>query len=129
VGDFAEKYGLEIEIYEDFRERKVDSCWIDDFTTFSKKQWEDFDYKLSDGECLGEVQKRNIAALKLVLEKFSGRTVAIAGHGTALSTIINYYDKSFNYKDFERIKNIMPWIVEMHFDEKGTCTYIKEHLL
>ena len=35
VKDFSEKVGLDIEIVEDFRERKVDSAWIDDFATFN----------------------------------------------------------------------------------------------
>lgn len=42
--------GLEINIIEDFRERKVDSIWIEDFDKFAKEQWSNFDYKLSDGE-------------------------------------------------------------------------------
>ena len=50
VAHFAETKKLEIETVEDFRERKVDSEWIADFDTFCKRQWEDFDYKLSDGE-------------------------------------------------------------------------------
>jgi len=38
----------------------VGNVWIEDFNSFAKKQWEDFDYKLSDGESLREVQNRNI---------------------------------------------------------------------
>ena len=129
VADFAEKYGFSIQIVEGFRERKVDSCWIEDFAAFTKKQWEDFDYKLSDGECLKEVQCRNITALKETLKKYPEKRIVIGSHGTALSTIINYYNNSFGYKDFERIKNIMPWIVEMDFNENGNCTEIKEHFI
>ena len=36
VADFAEKEGLTIETIDDFRERRVDSCWIEDFNAFSK---------------------------------------------------------------------------------------------
>lgn len=129
VGDFAQKFGFEIETIEDFRERKIDSAWIEDFEAFSKKQWEDFNYKLSDGECLKEVQDRNISALNLVLKKYPDKTIVIGSHGTTLSTIINNFNKSFCYEDFKRIKNIMPWIVEFNFDENGTCTKIQEHLI
>lgn len=55
VRDFADKHNLEIEVVENFRERRIDSCWIEDFTGFCKRQWKDFDYKLLDGECLQEV--------------------------------------------------------------------------
>jgi 2,3-bisphosphoglycerate-dependent phosphoglycerate mutase len=127
VQDFADKNGLPVEIVEDFRERKVDSCWIEDFASFSKKQWSDFSFKLSDGECLKEVQERNISALNNVLEQYSGKNIVVGSHGTALSTIINFYDKSFGYDDFENIRFLMPWIVEFSFDELGNCTGIKRH--
>ncbi|MBQ8575808.1 MAG: histidine phosphatase family protein [Clostridia bacterium] len=115
VAHFADNKGLNIEIVDDFRERKVDSIWIEDFTSFSKAQWADFDYKLSDGESLNEVQSRNIYALKKVLEKYKDKNIAIGSHGTALSTIINYYDNSFGYEGFEKIRTVMPWIVEFTF--------------
>ena len=127
VQDFADKNGLPVEIVEDFRERKVDSGWIEDFASFSKKQWSDFSFKLLDGECLKEVQDRNISALNNVLEQYSGKNIVVGSHGTALSTIINFYDKSFGYDDFENIRFLMPWIVEFSFDELGNCTGIKRH--
>lgn len=127
IDEFASAAGLSIELMEDFRERRVDSCWIEDFTAFSKQQWSDFSYKLSDGECLAEVQERNISALKTVLEKYSGKVIAIAGHGTAISTVINYFDSAFGYSEFERIKSIMPWIVEFDFDENLGCIAISDH--
>ena len=124
VVHFADSKGLNIEIIDDFRERKVDSIWIEDFVSFSKAQWKDFDYKLSDGESLNEVQSRNISALNNVLEKHKGKNIAIGSHGTALSTIINYYDKSFGYENFERIRTVMPWIVEFTF-KNDECISIK----
>lgn len=124
VAHFADNKGLNIEIVDGFRERKVDSVWIDDFASFSKAQWDDFDYKSSDGESLNEVQIRNISSLNNVLEKYQGKNIAIGSHGTALSTIINYYDKSFGYEDFERIRTVMPWIVEFTF-QNDECILIK----
>lgn len=127
IKPFAESRGLAIEIIEDFRERKVGACWIEDFSEFAKRQWEDFDYKLSDGECLREVQERNISALKSVLQKHPGKSIVIGSHGTALSTIINYFNHSFGYDDFRKIKNRMPWIVEFDFDEDARCVEIKQY--
>ncbi len=129
VKPFAEKNGLEIEIMEDFRERKVDSCWIEDFAEFARKQWSDFDYRLSDGECLREVQDRNIRAVKIVLRKYPGKNIVIGSHGTALSTVINYFDRSFGYDEFEIIKNRMPWIVEFDFDDNAECIAIRQFVL
>lgn len=117
IKPFTDANNINVELIEDFRERKVDSCWIDDFHGFSQRQWEDFNYKLLDGECLHEVQERNIKALEKVLKKFYGKNIVIGTHGTALSTIINYYESSYGYKDFDEIRSLMPWIVKFTFDE------------
>lgn len=124
VTHLADSKGLDIEMVDDFRERKVDNIWIEDFVSFSKAQWSDFDYKLSDGESLNDVQSRNISALNGILKKYEDKNIVIGSHGTALSTIINYYDKSFGYEDFEKIRTIMPWIVEFTF-HNDECTSIK----
>lgn len=128
VRHFAEAKGFEINIVDDFRERKIDSVWLDDFTAFSRAQWADFNYKLSDGESLGEVQNRNIKALNNVLNEYKNKNIVIGSHGTALSTIVNYYDKNFGYNEFEKIRTLMPWVVEFTFD--GTaCVDIKQYNL
>lgn len=116
VKEFADAHDIQVELIDDFRERRVDSCWIDDFNAFAKQQWLDFDYKLSDGETLREVQARNVAALDKLLTRYNGQCIAIGSHGTALSTVINYYQPSFGYDDFKRIQNLMPWIVRFCFD-------------
>lgn len=128
IREFAESRKLEIGMVEDFRERKIDTVWIEDFTEFCRKQWEDFSYKLSDGESLGEVQKRNVSALNKVLEQYEGKTIVVGSHGTALSTIINYYDRSFGYSDFEKIRALMPWVVKFVFRGKE-CVEIRQYNL
>ena len=126
VLEFADKNNLPIRLVDDFRERKIDSTWIEDFNAFAKQQWSDFSYKLSDGECLREVQERNIRALNCVLEQCRGQNIVVGSHGTALSTIINYYDKSFGYSEFQEIKKLMPWIVRFRF-ENDTCVKIEKY--
>ena len=128
VQEFTEKQGMAIEVIEDFRERRIDSGWIEDFKGFCKKQWEDFDYKLSDGENLGEVQQRNVTALEDVLKRYAGKNIVVGSHGTALSTIINYYDKSFGYAQFEEIRTLMPWVVKFCF-EGSECVEIQKYNL
>lgn len=124
IQDFAETLGYDINCIEDFRERKVDSGWIENFEEFAKKQWSDFNYKLTDGETLQEVQDRNINALQFVLKMDRGKTIAIGTHGTALSTIVNYYQPMFKFDDFWKIVDVMPWIVKMTFDDE-TCLNIE----
>ena len=116
IKHFTDSKGITIKIVDDFRERKIDSCWIEDFQGFARKQWEDFTYKLSDGECLKEVQDRNINALKDAVTTYKDKNIIVGSHGTALSTIINYYSPTFKYEQFEEIRSVMPWIVMFEFD-------------
>lgn len=116
VKNFADTLGYSIEKVNDFRERKIDSVWIEDFEIFCKNQWTDFNFKLKDGESLKEVQNRNISALKEVLKKYNGKNIVIGTHGTALSTIINYYDNTFGYECYQKYKSLMPWIAKLIFN-------------
>lgn len=124
IKDFAKTTGLEIRIDNDFRERKVGE-WVEDFETFSQKQWEDFDFRLAQGESLREVQERNISALFEVINNNMGKSIAIATHGTALSTIINYFNPDFGYDNFWNIVDKMPYILHFRF-EGMELEYIKE---
>ncbi|MCL2159031.1 MAG: histidine phosphatase family protein [Oscillospiraceae bacterium] len=122
VSDFAEQSGLEIELVEDFCERRsdIDFASVDfGFEAFMQRQWADFNYTYSDGECLAEVQSRNIAALNDVLKRYSGKNIVIGTHGTALSTIINYYDHTYGFADFMAMVNILPWVVKADFNDDG----------
>jgi len=132
VKDFADKAGLTIETDYDFRERKVGDGWLEDFDGFARKQWDDFDFALEHGECLKTVQNRNLEALKRVLAQVkdspdaAGKNIAIGTHGTALSTVVNHFDPAFGYEDFQRIVDLMPWIVELEFDG-DRCVAVKEY--
>ena len=116
IKELSQTLNIEIEIINDFRERKISDVWIEDFNSFSKNQWDNFEYKLNGGESLKEVQDRNVKALHKILNENSNKNIVIGTHGTALSTIINYYDDTFDYLSFTKIKDIMPFILCMEFD-------------
>ncbi len=125
VTPLADALGLPVELVDGFRERRIDS-WIEDFEAYSRRQWADFEYKRADGESLGEVERRNIAALEGVLARFSGKAVAAGAHGTALSTILHHFRPGFGYNDFQRIRPLMPWIVRLDF-EGAECVGIETY--
>ena len=108
----ADFFGMSIVTDERFRERKAGN-WE---TGWLEKRWADFSCAEENGECLASVQARNVEALKEIISEHAGETVVIGTHGTALSTILNYYDDSFGLKDFMRIVGWMPYIVELVFD-------------
>ena len=109
--------GLNITIVDNFRERKIADGWIENFDEFCKKQWQDFSYKLENSESLKETQERNIKSLKKILEDKPENTIIIGTHGTSLSTIINYYDKTYGYSEFKKIEKIMPYIIKLEFNK------------
>lgn len=90
VTNLSEALGIKIETEEDLRERNAGKWHGDNFFDFIEKQWADFNYHILDGECLADVQKRNISVVERIVEKYSGEVIGVATHGTALSTIINY---------------------------------------
>ena len=45
-----------------------------------------------------------------------GKKIVIGTHGTALSSILNYYDDRFGCEDFLRIIDWMPYILELDFE-------------
>ena len=96
IKELSQILNMEIEIVNDFRERKISDVWREDFNSFSKNQWSNFEYKLNCGESLKEVQDRNIKALHKILNENSNKNIVIGTHGTALSTIINYYDDTYS---------------------------------
>lgn len=107
---------LNIITVEDFRERKVTDQWIENFDELSKEQWEDFNYKFSDGENLNEVALKNVTALENLLEIHVGQSIVVGSHGTSLFTIINHYTGKFSFEDFNKIKGIIPWLVQFNFN-------------
>lgn len=116
IGGLARELKMDIATDYDFREREAGSWHGDNFLKYIEAQWADFNYHIEDGECLASVQQRNIRALKKVLTAHKDKTIVIATHGTALSTIINYYKSEYDFHSFMRILNFMPYVIKMEFD-------------
>lgn len=114
ISKCAQKFNIEIYTDERFRERKIGENEFD----FLQKRWDDFSFCEKDGESLSEVQARNIEALKEVLNLYNSKNIVIGTHGTALSTILNYYDSSFNCDSFKRIWKCMPYIIRCDFNNE-----------
>lgn len=70
---------------------------------------------------------RNIAALNDILDAHKDENVMVGTHGTALSTILHYYDNSFGADDFMRIIDFMPYIIRLGFE--GRECVEKEEIL
>jgi 2,3-bisphosphoglycerate-dependent phosphoglycerate mutase len=116
VKGIAEMKGIKIETIEDFRERKVSNGHIEDFFTYAERQWNDFDYRLEEGESLNQTQERVMKAVNIILERHSGESIVIGTHGTALGVILNYFNKKYDFNFWKTIK--MPDIFMFVFNKK-----------
>jgi 2,3-bisphosphoglycerate-dependent phosphoglycerate mutase len=131
----AKHFGMEILTDERLREREKGlngngGGGISPLEMF-RKRWADHDYHEVGGESIAMVQKRNIEALEDILAENENNNIVIGTHGTALSSILNYYDPSFGCDDFLRIIDYMPYIIELDFDggtliDKKELAYIKK---
>lgn len=116
----AEYFKKEIVTDERLRERKSGMNG-NNFEMF-KRRWNDKDYAEEGGESIHSVQKRNIEAVNEILDKYKNKRIVVGTHGTALSSIINYYKKEFGCDDFLKIINYMPYILKLEFEDH---TFIK----
>lgn len=116
IADTANYFGSEIIFDERLREREKGING--NAYGMYEKRWADHDYHEEGGESISMVQKRNVSALMDILRDNKDKNVVIGTHGTALSSIINYYNSDFGCDDFLRIIDWMPYIVEMKFDNQ-----------
>lgn len=121
----AEEHGLEI--HTDYRLRERKNGKNSNNMEMFQKRWADMTYTESDGECLKDVQDRNIEVISALLSEHEGENIILGTHGTALSTILNYYDKSFGLEGFLELINYLPYVVRIGFE--GHKMVEKEELL
>ena len=114
IREAADFFGLPIRTDERLRERETVPGG--NSRELFRKRWADFGWHEPGGESLRSVQERNIAALTEILEENRDKTIVTGTHGTALSTILNYYDSSFDCGAFLRIIDWMPFVVELDFE-------------
>jgi len=117
VSGTAATHGLEVKCDIRFRERtcgKKGNAGANQFGIFEQR-WQNRDWCEEGGETINQTQRRNSEALAAVLNNDAGKTVVIGTHGTALSTILAYYDSSFTCQDFLRIIDWMPYIIRLDF--------------
>ena len=88
--DTAKYFSNEVHIEESFGERKFGiNSWEELPEDFGKKQFEDFDYKLQNGESINEVILREEKTLTELLKNHRGQKVLIVGHSTALASLFS----------------------------------------
>lgn len=100
-----ENLNTELVFDESFGERKFGvNNWNELPEGFGKHQFEDFNYKISNGESLNDVFNREYTSLLDILDKYKNKKILIVGHSTALASLFSkwcevHYDKEYKFKD------------------------------
>jgi 2,3-bisphosphoglycerate-dependent phosphoglycerate mutase len=115
VKGIAEKNAVQIITDERLRERKTGADGYKSHEMI-RKRWADFNFCEEGGENLFSVQRRNIEAITDILATYPDKNIVIGTHGTALSTILNYCDPSYNCDFFFRIVDLMPYVIRLDFN-------------
>ena len=118
-------------IDEGFGERKfgIDS-WEELPERFALKQFENFDYKLDNGESLNEVIKREYVSLINILDKYSDKKVLIVGHSTAFTSLFTKWceinSDSYKFKGRKFFDNKWNYLetFKLVFNEENNLTNI-----
>ena len=121
----ADDHGLKIELDDRLHERI--SGENGNNREMFQRRWSDFSFCEEGGESLGSVTERNMAAVHDMLRAHEGENIMVGTHGTALSTILHYYDNSYGLEGFLRMINFMPYIIRLGFN--GRELVEKEELL
>lgn len=121
----ADDHGLKIELDDRLHERI--SGENGNNREMFQRRWSDFSFCEEGGESLGSVTERNMAAVYDMLRAHEGENIMVGTHGTALSTILHYYDNSYGLEGFLRMINFMPYIIRLGFN--GRELVEKEELL
>ena len=104
-----------INLRDGLTERRV-GRWVADFDAYAKQQWEDFDYKLAEGESLNDVKSRIVPTFNEILSSTAGDCI-ICGHGTAFSVLFYELTKGqFGYDQFQTLT--MPDVFIGKFDHQ-----------
>lgn len=102
-------------IDENFGERKFGiNNWEELPKDFGKKQFDNFDYKLPNGESINEVIDREYNSLISILNKYYDQKILVVGHATALSSLLSKWCEidytngyKFNGKHFLMVNGII----------------------
>lgn len=96
-----------VNVEESFGERKFGiNNWKELPENFGERQFDDFDYKLNDGESLNEVVSREVEALNNILNTYRNKKLLVVGHSTALAALFSKwcdvsYDGAYKFNQNE----------------------------
>lgn len=114
VEGLAAHLNLEIETFEDLRERHFASGEIIDLMSNIRHHFYNFEYTLPGGESNADCQNRSVSVLNTILKQHQGKKIAIGTHGLVMTLMMNYFDSNYGLEFLDQLKK--PDIYKMQFE-------------
>jgi 2,3-bisphosphoglycerate-dependent phosphoglycerate mutase len=89
VRPLAQSRSLEVQTINDFREHALAGKLLANWRESLEMAWKNFDHRFVGGDTMRETQARGWNALEKIRLEHPTGTVAIGGHGTIFSLILN----------------------------------------
>ena len=107
----AEANKIKLNVDERFGERKFGVNSMSELPKdFYELQFNNWDYKINNGESLNEVALRMQGALEELLNKYKGQNIMVVSHGTALTAMLKKWCEIIYNKETEK--------AEIYFNNK-----------
>lgn len=107
-----------VTITEEFNERKIGPRVLN-LDSFTRNQFERPEYSLPEGESFFETQDRMLDGLERIVTEFENQTSLICTQSMSLATVITFFDETFSFEEYQRTKQVTPWIVKMKFEGRA----------
>lgn len=104
IQPLAKQLNIEIEIDEKLTERVLSTKDISDWKNKLRTTFEDVLLKFEGGESSQEAKERIVDVVEDVFKDTSENTVIVT-HGNLMSLLLNNYNKSFGFDDWQDLSN------------------------
>jgi 2,3-bisphosphoglycerate-dependent phosphoglycerate mutase len=104
LAPFATARGLELQVHDGLRERRIAGQWVTDLRDVWQRSWADFSYTLDGGECSWTCRARIAAAVDEIVARHPGETIALGSHGAAIALFLHFVDATFGIRDASAIR-------------------------
>ena len=123
VEGIALTLGREIQIVDEFKERKQTKEDVNDFEQAIRKVWDNPDFSWEGGESNKSAQQRGIKGIEMALDKYEGKNVVVGTHGNIMVLMMNYFDEQYDFEFWKKLA--MPDIYKLSFQKKTLVNCIR----
>jgi 2,3-bisphosphoglycerate-dependent phosphoglycerate mutase len=114
----ALRRGLEVQILEDLRERRLSVAPLPAWREHLERAWQEQDYALPGGETGREAQRRAIGILDLLRSRhLGGGRVLVASHGNLISLVLHVLEPGVDFAFHQAMP--MPALYRLNHDGVG----------